>query len=51
MIPFVIVLRQLESHIASTVLVFFRLIQVCSVYYCLFVKVWYVCSDIFIHLM
>ena len=52
MIPFVIVLRQLVSHIASTVFVFLLwLIEVYSVYYCLFVKVWYVCSDIFIHLM
>ena len=53
MIPFVIVLRQLDSHFASTVFVFLLsqwLIEVCSVY-CLFVKVWYVCSDIFIHLM
>ena len=53
MIPFVIVLRQLDSHFASTVFVFLLsqwLIEVCSVY-CLFVKLWYVCSDIFIHLM
>ena len=52
MIPFVIVLRQLDSHIASTVFMFLLwLIEVCSVYYCMFVNVWYVCLDIFIHLM
>ena len=52
MILFVIVLRQLDSHSALTVFVFLLwLIEVCSVYYCLFVKVWYVRSGIFIHLM
>ena len=52
MIHFVIVLRQLDSHIASTMFMFLLwLIEVCSVYYCMFVKVWNVCSDIFIHLM
>ena len=52
MIPYVIVLRHLDSHIASTVFMFLLwLIEVCSVYYCMFVKAWYVCSDIIIHLM
>ena len=38
MMPFVIVLRQLDSHIASTVpdsVFLFRLLEVCSLYFCL----------------